>query len=63
MAERCSDLAAHHNRETVRWWDLEFAPLLRRLGFKAKTCDTILKITDPEVTRYKPHPGKEYINA
>jgi hypothetical protein len=61
MPERRSDLAAHHNRETVRWWDLEFAPLLKRLGFKAKTCETILKLTDPEVARYKPHRGGEYL--
>lgn len=54
-------IAEHQNRATVRWWDFEFSPLLVSLGFKAKTCETILKLTDPEVARRKPHRGGEYL--
>lgn len=54
-------IAEHQNRATVRWWDLEFAPLLNRLGFKPVVRDSIMKLTDPEVARFKSHRGGEYL--
>ncbi len=54
-------IPTQQNRATVRWWDLEFAPLLDQLGFKTKVRDSIMKLADPEVARYKPHRGGEYL--
>lgn len=63
MSKSLSLIADHQNRATVRWWDSEFAPLLKRLGFKAKTCETILKLTDPEVARREPFPAWTHLDV
>ncbi len=47
------------NMQGVRWFDIEFAPLLESLGFKRNVVATILQLTSRELTRYRPHPGKE----
>lgn len=53
MNRRKSLIADHHNIATVRWFDLEYGPLLIALGFKRSTAQLILNKAGSETTRWE----------